>query len=406
MKLNVSFVAVILPASRAFGSAEQVANAVNVISGITGEEEYCLSVSGGIGTDGAGLALESCAKTSAFGDGRDLFTLQPGGQLANVPSGKCVSVIETEVKEDAFVSLASCDCASRWEVQSNGQFKMKSTGDFCLTQEGAAPGLQDVAANAAATASSTVNAASHGAAMAVDGQMKTFWASKYDDTAGPVEFLVDLGSIHTLHDMEVFWEFPARAFSVSLSTDGSHFTEVFATDANVMPTSRLALGGSEGRKVRITMKEPHPTGATFQGHRLYGIRTVSVYAQGLRAVVSDCGKASKSSDARDKYFLTAATEFDEAPAKSFLSELPALESARVALAANIAELSDALPKLESCGMHALSRQRASQKLGQMRKQIVARGSSASLLSAVDTEDLDVLLKAARSTIISIRGALA
>ena len=46
MKWNVSAVAVMLPASRAFGSTEHVANAVNVISGITGEEEYCLSVSG------------------------------------------------------------------------------------------------------------------------------------------------------------------------------------------------------------------------------------------------------------------------------------------------------------------------------------------------------------------------
>ena len=111
--------------------------------------------------DGAGLGLESCAKTTAFGDGRDLFSLQPGGQLVNVPSGKCVSVSESEIKEGAFVSLSSCDSATRWEVQSNGQFKMKSI-DFCLTQEGAAPGLQDVAVNAAATASSTVNAVSHG----------------------------------------------------------------------------------------------------------------------------------------------------------------------------------------------------------------------------------------------------
>ena len=46
MKWNGSAVAVMLPASRAFGSTEHVANAVNVISGITGEEEYCLSVSG------------------------------------------------------------------------------------------------------------------------------------------------------------------------------------------------------------------------------------------------------------------------------------------------------------------------------------------------------------------------
>ena len=92
----------------------------------------------------------------------------------------------------------------------------------------------------------------------MDGQTKTFWASKYDDTADAVEFLVDLGSTQTLQNMDILWEFPARAFSVSLSTDGDHFTEVFATDANVMTTSRLALGGSEGRKVRITMKEVRP----------------------------------------------------------------------------------------------------------------------------------------------------
>ena len=39
--------------------------------------------------------------------------------------------------------------------------------------------------------------------MAVDGQTKTFWASKYDDTADPVEFLVDLGSTHTLQNMDI-----------------------------------------------------------------------------------------------------------------------------------------------------------------------------------------------------------
>ena len=99
--------------------------------------------------------------------------------------------------------------------------------------------------------------------MAVDGQMKTFWASKFDDTAEPVEFLVDLGTIHTAQSMDIHWEFPARAFSVSLSTDGEHFTEVFATDANVLPTSRIALGGNNARKVRVIMKEVCASG----GHK-------------------------------------------------------------------------------------------------------------------------------------------
>ena len=59
MKWNVPAVFLMLPASRALGSAEHVANAVNVISGITGEDEYCLSVSGNgfagsvrVGSDG------------------------------------------------------------------------------------------------------------------------------------------------------------------------------------------------------------------------------------------------------------------------------------------------------------------------------------------------------------------
>lgn len=117
---------------------------------------------GGIGVDGAALVLESCAKTVAFGDGRDMFSLQPSGQLLNVPGGKCASVGESEIKEGAFVSLADCESASRWEIQSNGQLKLKSTADYCLTQVGVAPGVRDVAANAAAMASSTRNVASHG----------------------------------------------------------------------------------------------------------------------------------------------------------------------------------------------------------------------------------------------------
>ena len=139
---------------------------------------------------------------------------------------------------------------------------------------------------------------------------------------------------------------------------------------------------------------------------MYGIRGISVYADGLRAVVSDCGKAAKSSDGRDNYFLSAAGEFDDSPAKAFRSELPALEAARAALASSIAELGDALPKLESCGVHAFSRQRKLRNFGQLHKQVVARVGSASALSTVDAEDLDGLLTAARSTIVSIRGALA
>ena len=40
----------------------------------------------------AALGLGSCASAVAAGDGRDLFSLQAGGQLLNVAGGKCVGM--------------------------------------------------------------------------------------------------------------------------------------------------------------------------------------------------------------------------------------------------------------------------------------------------------------------------
>ena len=55
-------------------------NAVMIVSGITGEAEYCLSVANGDASlDGAALGLERCGASAASGDGRDVFTLQAGG---------------------------------------------------------------------------------------------------------------------------------------------------------------------------------------------------------------------------------------------------------------------------------------------------------------------------------------
>lgn len=117
---------------------------------------------GGIGVEGAPLVLESCAMAVSLGDGRELFSLQPGGQLLNVAGGRCASVGKDEVTEGAVVHFVDCDTAAQWEVQSNGQLKLNVVGDFCLTQEGGAPGRRDLAANAAGMASSTANAFSHG----------------------------------------------------------------------------------------------------------------------------------------------------------------------------------------------------------------------------------------------------
>ena len=51
--------------------------------------------------------------------------------------------------------------------------------------------------------------ARQGAAMAVDGSPGTFWASKLDDTKGPIEFMIDFGEEQQLQFIEIDWESPA-----------------------------------------------------------------------------------------------------------------------------------------------------------------------------------------------------
>ena len=96
---------------------------------------------------------------------------------------------------------------------------------------------------------------SAGAAMAVDDDADTYWASKFDDTNTPVEYVIDFGEVQKLSSMELSWEFPARSFAVAASVDGEHFTDVYATDANVVKSSRISLGGAAARRLRISMLE-------------------------------------------------------------------------------------------------------------------------------------------------------
>ena len=91
--------------------------------------------------------------------------------------------------------------------------------------------------------------------MAVDDDADTYWASKFDDTKAPVEYVIDFGDAQKLQSIELSWEFPARAFAVASSVDGEHFTDVYATDANVLKSSRVSLGGVLARKLRISMFE-------------------------------------------------------------------------------------------------------------------------------------------------------
>ena len=242
--------------------------------------------------------------------------------------------------------------------------------------------------------------------MAVDDDAATFWASKFDDTAKPVDYIIDLGDAQTLASIDIAWQFPAKAFTVSVSADGSHFSEVYATDANVLKASSISLGSALAKKLRVSMIEPNPVHARFQGHLLYGIKSMSVYADRMSAVLSDCGVAAKSSDARDKYFLSYVAASEPAPASALRSELPALEAAQASLSATISELADILPRVGACG--GLAANAGLIRLRQSSEALVSstRAEHAGQRSTFDQDALENLLQEARASIVGVRKVLA
>ena len=274
--------------------------------------------------------------------GRELWTFQSGGQLLHVTSKKCAG--KAGAAAGSGIVMMPCDGADAWELAANGQVQV---GSLCLSQSGPVAGVENAAAHAAATATSTADASAHGAAAAVDLNEASYWASKFDED-GPVELSIDLGSERQLTSMRISWEFPAKAFAVALSDDGEHWSEVFATSVNVESVTSLALGGRRASKVKLVMQEAHPLQGAFSGHVLYGVRSVTVLAPRLSTVVDDCATAAKSKDARDKYFASFVSEFDPAASQALQGELPALMAGKAALGAAVSEVMGRIPKAAAC----------------------------------------------------------
>ena len=289
------------------------------------------------------------------------------------------------------------------QVLGSGQLKAGIPGEYCLSQSGVAPGLVNVAANAAAAASSTADNVAHGASAAVDNNEASFWASKLGDTAEPVTLTLDLGAEASVASVSIDWEFPAQAFSISTSADGEHFAEAFATDSNVLASTAASLGGAVATKLKIVMYRPHPTHGSFDGHSVYGIRSLAVYSPGTSMIVEECAKAAKSADARDKYFQVYVGEFDPYAAKSLASELPALEAAKASVSATISELAEALPKMGACK----GRSFVGAKLlaGRSVRRLGGATSSGVRADAADAKTVGALIAEARATIMAARALL-
>ena len=164
--------------------------------------------------------------------------------------------------------------------------------------------------------------------MVVDSNEATYWASKLDDVDEPVSLTINLGSKNYIEDMRIDWEFPAKSFAVHASTDGNLFHEVYSNSVNVQSTTHVVLGGKAATALKIVMQAPHAVRGRLDDHSLYGIASVGVFATQLATVAEDCAAAAKSKDARDKFFLSRAAEFDAVAGAALDNELISLEVSR------------------------------------------------------------------------------
>ena len=270
-----------------------------LVGGVSARSEMCLT-----GLENVGASLSDCGAAVAELDGREIWSLSAGGALTSLASKKCLAVPSGAVA-GARVALASCDgpdASAAWELQGNGQIKLGSS-NMCLSQSGAAPGNADLAASSSVIASSTLDFA-HGAALAVDGLDSSYWVSKLDE-ASPVTLTVELDEPAPVLEVGLDFEFVPASFSLQTSSGAGKWTDVYATDTNVLKTTAVPLTGHFVLGVRLVMKKAHATEGVLGGHALYGVRSFKVMAPQMRTVLEPCAVAAKSGDARDKYFAVA-----------------------------------------------------------------------------------------------------
>ena len=361
-----------------------------LVGGVSARSEMCLT-----GLENVGASLSDCSAAVAELDGREIWSLSAGGALTSLASKKCLAVPSGAVA-GARVALASCDgpdASAAWELQGNGQIKLGSS-NMCLSQSGAAPGNADLAASSSVIASSTLDFA-HGAALAVDGLDSSYWVSKLDE-ASPVTLTVELDEPAPVLEVGLDFEFVPASFSLQTSSGAGKWTDVYATDTNVLKTTAVPLTGHFVHGVRLVMKKAHTTEGVLGGQALYGVRSFKVMAPQMRTVLEPCAVAAKSGDARDKYFAVAVGSFDPAAGAQLRSELPGLEAADAALAAAVTELAEVVPDVHACKKKGAAFSKKSKS---------REGSSRRLFGAAELAEQKALFDEAKQTIVFARGLL-
>ena len=87
------------------------------------------------------------------------------------------------------------------------------------------------------------------------GRLISTGASGAPGSHEPVVMTLDFGEVRPLQRVEILWEFPAKSFSIALSSDGLSWGDVYSIDLNGLKDSIINLGHQSARKLRLSMRE-------------------------------------------------------------------------------------------------------------------------------------------------------
>ncbi|KAH7650306.1 hypothetical protein FG379_003378 [Cryptosporidium bovis] len=292
-----------------------------IISGITDERgDNCLQVIGGkIQEEFAQVDLDSCVYGISAGDGRELWRIGPNGQIISAESNppKCLTVANGDFSGSSPLVLQDCDIAEQaedgrsfWEFNEYSQLQIKGT-NACLNQvnkAGTGIGVTKLYLNG--TATSTIDAL-HTLDAAIDNDIATYWASVPFEKNDENKVLINLSTNGTyqLKNLRVDWEFPPFTYAISAKVDGQ-MKEIVRVEGNPSNTTLTEMNSVISDFIQIVMEKPHPRYGKYSDKYLYGIREIELTTSNLRSVVTFCGDAAVTKDARDKYFLNYVEEFN------------------------------------------------------------------------------------------------
>ncbi len=146
----------------------------------------------------------------------------------------------------------------------------------------------NIARGAEATASS-VESAGTPASAAIDGSLTTRWSSAWSD---PQWVQVDLGANASISGFSIAWEAAfAAAYNIQVSTDGTNWTQVYATTAGAGGTETPAPpAGTTGRYVRLTGTARTTINGAQYGYSIYEFQVIGHFTQ--EAVTTSADSAS------------------------------------------------------------------------------------------------------------------